>query len=103
MCQWCQKMKVKCHFEVLAVTMKRSANGEKCKESKTLATMVMTLPQGGEKHKRMRRVVADVVSTEEIEETLGGFSVVGHQRGWTQLCRSFCGDQLHHQGVSVAW
>ena len=77
MCQWCQKMKVKCHFEVLAVTMKRSANGEKCKESKTLATMVMTLPQGGEKHKRMRRVVADVVSTEEIEETLGGFSVVG--------------------------
>ena len=67
-------MKVKCHFEVLAVTMKRSANGEKCKESKTLATMVMTLPQGGEKHKRMRRAVADVVST---EETLGGFSVVG--------------------------
>ena len=70
-------MKVKCHFEVLAVTMKRSASGEKCKESETLATVVATSPQGGEKCKRMRRAVADTVSTEEIEEVLGGFSVVG--------------------------
>ena len=70
-------MKVKCHFEVLAVTMKRSASGEKCKESKTSATMAVTSPRGGEKHKRTRRVVAGVASTKEIEEVLGGFSVVG--------------------------
>ena len=57
--------------------MKRSASGEKCKESEMSVTMVTTLPQGGEKHKRMRRVVADMASTEEIEEALGGFSVAG--------------------------
>ena len=70
-------MKVKCHFEVSAVTMKRSASSEKCKESETSATVVATSLQGGEKCKRMRRAVADTVSTEEIEEVLGGFSVVG--------------------------
>ena len=59
------------------MTMKRSASGEKCKESEMSVTMVTTLPQGGEKHKRMRRVVADTASTEEIEEALGGFSVAG--------------------------
>ena len=32
---------------------------------------------GGEKCKRTRRAVADVVSTKEIEEALGGFSVAG--------------------------
>ena len=58
-------------------TMKRSASGEKHKESETLATMVTTLPRGGEKHKRTRRAVADAASTEEIEEALGGFSVMG--------------------------
>ena len=57
--------------------MKRSASSEKCKESETSATMVATLPRGGEKRKRMRRAVADVASTEEIEEALGGFSVAG--------------------------
>ncbi|KIM62261.1 hypothetical protein SCLCIDRAFT_25184 [Scleroderma citrinum Foug A] len=58
-CQRCQKMKVKCHFEVSMATMKRSASSEKCKESKTSATMVTTSP------------------TKEIKEALGGFSVVG--------------------------
>ena len=43
-CNWCQKMKVKCHFEVLMATMKRSASGKKCKESETLATVVAMLP-----------------------------------------------------------
>ena len=57
--------------------MKRSASGEKCKESETLATVVTMSPRGGEKCKRMRRAVADTVSTEEIEEVLGGFLVAG--------------------------
>ena len=76
-CQRCQKMKVKCHFEVLTATMKRSASGEKRKESETSATVVATSPWGGEKRKRTRRAVANAVSTEEIEEALGGFSVAG--------------------------
>ena len=58
-------------------TMKRSASSEKRKESEMSATMVATLPQGGKKHKRTRRAVADAASTEEIEEALGGFSVAG--------------------------
>ncbi|KIM65441.1 hypothetical protein SCLCIDRAFT_22641 [Scleroderma citrinum Foug A] len=77
MCQRCQKMKVKCHFEVSAATMKRSASGEKCKESETSVTVVATSPRGGEKCKRTRRAVANTASTEEIEEALGGFSVAG--------------------------
>ena len=43
-CQQCQKMKVKCHFKVSAVTMKRSASGEKCKESETSVTVVAMSP-----------------------------------------------------------
>ena len=70
-------MKVKCHFEVSTATMKRSASGEKHKESETLATMVVTLLRVGKKRKRARRAVANAASTEEIEEALGGFSVVG--------------------------
>ena len=70
-------MKVKCHFEVSTAMMKRLASGEKRKESETLATVVAMSPQGGEKHKRTRRAVADAASTEEIEEVLGGFSVAG--------------------------
>ena len=58
-------------------TMKRSASGEKRKESEMLATVVATLPRGGEKRKRARRAVANAASTEEIEEALGGFSVAG--------------------------
>ena len=76
-CQRCQKMKVKCHFEVSTATMKRSASGEKRKVSETSATMVAMSPRGGKKRKRTRRVVADAASTEEIEEALGGFSVGG--------------------------
>ena len=70
-------MKVKCHFKVSMAMMKRSASSEKCKESEMSATMVATLPRGGEKCKRTRRAVADAVSTKEIEEVLGGFSVAG--------------------------
>ena len=70
-------MKVKCHFEVSTAMMKRLASSEKCKESETSATMVATSLWGGEKCKRTRRAVADVVSTEEIKEALGGFSVAG--------------------------
>ena len=77
MCNQCQKMKVKCYFEVLMATMKRLASGEKHKESEALPNMVTTSPQGGKKHKRMRKVVANTVSMEEIEEALGGFSVAG--------------------------
>ena len=76
-CQQCQKMKVKCHFKVSVATMMRSASREKHKESETSATMVATSPQGGKKRKRTKRAVADAASTEEIEEVLGGFLVVG--------------------------
>ena len=57
--------------------MKRLASGEKRKESKMSVTVVTTSLRGGEKCKRSKRVVADVASTEEIEEALGGFSVAG--------------------------
>ena len=57
--------------------MKRSASSEKRKESEPLVTVVAMLPQGGEKCKRTRRVVANTASTEEIKEALGGFSVAG--------------------------
>ena len=76
-CNQCQKMKVKCYFEVLMATIKRSASSEKRKESETLATVVVMSPQGGEKRKRMRKVVANTASMEEIKEALGGFLVVG--------------------------
>ncbi|KIM62635.1 hypothetical protein SCLCIDRAFT_24927 [Scleroderma citrinum Foug A] len=72
-----QQQQVKCYFEVLMATMKRLASGEKHKESKTSVTMVTMSPQGGKKRKRMRKVVANAASTEEIEEALGGFSVAG--------------------------
>ena len=85
-------MKVKCYFEVLMVTMKRLASGEKCKESEMSVTMVVTSLQGGEKHKRTRRAVANMVSMEEIKEALGGFQWQGHQHSQTQLCRSLTGD-----------
>ena len=57
--------------------MKRLASSKKCKESETSVTVVVTSPQGGKKRKRTRRAVADAASTEEIEEAVGGFSVVG--------------------------
>ncbi|KIM56217.1 hypothetical protein SCLCIDRAFT_29758 [Scleroderma citrinum Foug A] len=76
-CQRCQKMKVKCHFKVLTAMMKRLASGKKHKESETLVTVVAMSPRGGKKRKRTRRAVADVASTKEIEEVLGGFSVAG--------------------------
>ena len=37
-------MKVKCYCEVSMATIKRSASGEKHKESETLAIMVMMSP-----------------------------------------------------------
>ena len=58
-------------------TMERSTSGEKRKESKTSATMIETLPRGGEKHKRTKKVVAAATSTEEIEEAMGSFLVAG--------------------------
>lgn len=42
MCLWCQKSKVKCHFEVTMTTMEQSVSGEKHKESNMLATMIVT-------------------------------------------------------------
>ena len=57
--------------------MERSTSREKRKESKTSATMIKTLLRGGKKHKRTKKVVVDTVSTEEIEEVMGSFSVVG--------------------------
>ena len=57
--------------------MERSTSREKSKESETSATAIETSPRGGEKHKRTKKVVAEAVSTEEIEEAMGSFSVVG--------------------------
>ena len=70
-------MKVECYFEVSMATMKRSASSEKHTESETLATMVATSLRGGKKCKRTKRVVINVVSTEETEEALEGFLVAG--------------------------
>ena len=85
-------MKVKCYFEVSTATMKRLASREKCKESKTSVTMVATLLQGGEKHKRSKRAVADAASTKEIEEALEGSWWRGHRCSWTQLRKSLTGN-----------
>ena len=52
-------------------------SGEKRKESETLVTTIETSPRGGEKHKRTKKVVAEAVSTEEIEEAMGSFLVAG--------------------------
>ena len=41
------------------------------------ATVIETSPRGGEKRKRMKKVVAEAASTEEIEEAMGSFSVAG--------------------------
>ena len=43
-CSQCQKLKIKCHFEVLVVMMDRLVSREKHKESEALATMIMTFP-----------------------------------------------------------
>ena len=57
--------------------MERLTSGEKRKESETSATMIETSPRGGEKCKRTKKVVAEAMSTKEIEEAMGSFSVVG--------------------------
>ena len=57
--------------------MEWSTSGEKRKESKTSVTAIETLLRGGEKHKRMKKVVAEATSTEEIEEVMGSFLVAG--------------------------
>ena len=66
---------IKSHFKVSTSMMERSTSGEKRKESET--STIKTLPRGGEKRKRMKKVVAEAASTEEIEEAMGSFSVVG--------------------------
>ena len=76
-CGQCHLAKIKCHFEVSTSTMERSTSGEKRKESETLATAIETSPRGGTKCKRTKKVVAEATSTEEIEEAMGSFSVVG--------------------------
>jgi len=58
------------------VTMERAASGEKRKQGEKSAEM-NTLPRGGEKRKRMKKVIADTASTEEIEAALEGTSVAG--------------------------
>ena len=76
-CSCCRLAKIKCHFEVFISTMERLTSGEKRKESETSATMIETSPRGGEKRKRTKKVVAEAMSTKEIEEAMGSFSVVG--------------------------
>ncbi|KIM60154.1 hypothetical protein SCLCIDRAFT_26794 [Scleroderma citrinum Foug A] len=76
-CGRCHLAKIKCHFEVSISTMERLTSREKRKESETSATAIETLPRGGEKRKRMKKVVAEAVSTEEIEKAMGSFSVAG--------------------------
>ena len=57
--------------------MERSMSREKRKESEMSATAIETLPRGGKKCKRTKKVVVDTASTKEIEEAMGSFSVVG--------------------------
>ena len=76
-CGRCHLAKIKCHFEVSISTMERSTSGEKRKESKTSVTAIETSPRGGEKRKRMKKVVVEAASTKEIKEVMGSFSVVG--------------------------
>ena len=76
-CGQCHLAKIKCHFEVSISMMERSTRGEKRKESETLVTAIETSPRGGKKCKRMKKVVAEAASTEEIEEAMGSFSVAG--------------------------
>ena len=76
-CGRCHLAKIKCHFEVSISMMERSTSREKRKESETSVTAIETSPRGGEKHKRMKKVVAEAASTKEIEEAMGSFSVVG--------------------------
>ena len=76
-CGQCRLAKIKCHFEVSISMMERSTSREKRKESETLVTAIETSPRGGEKRKRMKKVVAEAVSTKEIEEAMGSFSVPG--------------------------
>ena len=76
-CSRCHLAKIKCHFKVSTRTMERSTSGEKRKESETLVTVIKTLPRGGKKHKRTKKVVVDTTSTKEIEEAMGSFLVAG--------------------------
>ena len=76
-CGRCHLAKIKCHFEVSISTMERSLSGEKRKESETSVTVIETSPRGGEKCKRTKKVVAEAVSTKEIEEAMGSFLMVG--------------------------
>ena len=76
-CGRCRLAKIKCHFEVSARMMERSMSREKRKESEMSATAIETLPRGGKKCKRTKKVVVDTASTKEIEEAMGSFSVVG--------------------------
>ena len=76
-CSRCRLAKIKCHFEVSISTMERSTSGEKRKESETSATAIETSPRGGKKRKRTKKVVVEATSTEEIEEVMGSFLVVG--------------------------
>ena len=76
-CGRCHLAKIKCHFEVSTRMMERSTSREKRKESEMSVTAIKTSPRGGEKCKRMKKVVANAVSTKEIEEAMGSFSVAG--------------------------
>ena len=76
-CSWCRLAMIKSHFKVSTSMMERSTSREKRKESETSVTTIETLPRGGKKRKRMKKVVAEATSTEEIEEAMGSFSVVG--------------------------
>ena len=67
-------MKVKCTFGVLTMAMEQATSGEKWKESEKMVEMNTSL-RGGEKHKQMKKTVANATSTKEIEIAMGGFSV----------------------------
>jgi len=76
MCGRCQRSKITCTFEVSTAAMERSASREKRKQSEKAAEVNTSL-RGGEKRKRMKKMVVNAASTEEIEAVMGGFSVAG--------------------------
>ena len=61
-CSQCQRSKIKCTFSVSMAAMERSASGEKRKQSEKTVE-VETLPTGGEKRKRTKKMVVDATST----------------------------------------
>lgn len=75
-CLRCQKLKVRCTYGG-SDAVPRSVSGVKQKEN---TTMALVLLRGGERRKRVKKVVAKVASAEKVEAALGGTISAGPSR-----------------------